>query len=96
MIIPEWLFELPIIQPERNEFQNSKNDQVIKAFKLQMTSIQTENEIIPLLSLYLVVECYKWGTILECIQNLYRRQGRFNFIGRYHIRLYNLVIGHNT
>ena len=29
MIIPEWLFELPIIQPERNEFRNSKNEEVI-------------------------------------------------------------------
>ena len=96
MIIPEWLFELPIILPERNEFRNSKNDRVIKDSKSQMTSTQTENEIIPLLSLYLVVECYKWGTILECIQNPCRRQGRFNFIGMYHIRLYHLVIGHNT
>ena len=29
MIIPEWLFELPIIEPERNEFRNSKNYRVI-------------------------------------------------------------------
>ena len=29
MIIPKWLFELPVIEPERNEFQNSKNDRVI-------------------------------------------------------------------
>ena len=29
MIIPEWLFELPIIEPERNEFRNSKNYPVI-------------------------------------------------------------------
>ena len=28
MILPEWLFELPIIEPERNEFQNSKNYQL--------------------------------------------------------------------
>ena len=29
MIIPKWLFELPIIEPERNEFRNSKNDRAI-------------------------------------------------------------------
>ena len=29
MIIPKWLFELPIIEPERNEFRNSKNYRAI-------------------------------------------------------------------
>ena len=37
MIIPKWLFELPIIKPERNEFQ--KNDRV--------TNFDSQSKVVP-------------------------------------------------
>ena len=69
----------------------------LKAFKLQMTSIHSENWIFEFdltkNEFFLpcwVDDCYKWGTTWE---NLCRGKGRSNFIGEYHIRLCHMVIG---
>ena len=55
MIVPEWLFELPIIKPERIEFRNTKNDRSLNFSFVEFVEVDLilgmHSQVVPIIFL---------------------------------------------